>query len=377
VSEQQPVTGSVPDVTFRHLSLGSLGTLRVSTTAEVLSVYVVSRLAIWFAAVYAASATRVGSLGNLLSGWDGQHYLDIVQHGYPSHSDLTHYTTVAFFPGFPLATRFVKLLLGLTPVGAGVAVSLVAGAGLVVVVTRLVATHFDEAAGRRAGILLSVFPGSFVLSLPYAESLALLLCASAFLATSKSRPIYGGALGALATFTSPIMLPIVPALLWRAWGTRATRDLVGALMTSLGFLAYMVYLWRHTGHLLAWFTAEHDGNAAHINLLSPITHLHYWPGIGLSETASLLVLAVALVAMRKINAPTEWWIFAGLVMAAVIFDSAQWVSPRFLLNAFPLLLALGVWLHRDALRLVLITFSLLLPVVFLAFMTLGGVTAQP
>ena len=38
---------------------------------------------------------------------------------------------------------------------------------------------------------------------------------------------------------------------WAAWRDRSVRPLVAPLLVPLGFIAYMGWLWRHTGVLNA------------------------------------------------------------------------------------------------------------------------------
>lgn len=376
-SQDNGSTTSVTGFTVKSFSWRFVRARPMPLVAAPLAIYALSRMTIYLAAVYGSRATFVGPLGAVFSGWDGQHYLDIVSHGYPTHPDVAHFSTITFFPVFPLVVRFVKAVLGLTPLGAALVVSLLAGAGFVVVVTKLVASVYDPASGKRAGILLAVFPGSFMLSLPYAEALAVLLVASCLLITRRGHPYWGGVLGALATATSPVMVPIFPALLWGAWRAKDRRAMVASLLSPLGFVAYMAYLWQHTGHPIIWFQVQWTALDHHVDLLAPIHWLHLWPGIGLIETLSLVVFAAGIYALWHIRAPSEWTVFVVLLVAVVIFDSAFWASPRMLLNAFPLVAALGVWLRRDAYRAAVCACAMLLPVVFLLYMTLGGITGQP
>ena len=76
-------------------------------------------------------------------------------------------------------------------------------------------------------------------------------------------------------------------------------------------------------------------------------NLHYWPGIGLEEVSCLVIFAAGVYALWKIKAPEEWTSSSVLLVVSVLFDSTLWLNPRVLFNAFPLLLALGVWLRRD------------------------------
>jgi hypothetical protein len=337
----------------------------------------VTRIALLCAAFYGEKVGRVGGLSGLLSGWDGQHYLAVAKYGYPNRPDVAHFSRIAFFPIYPLVVRFFSHATHLSYLGVGVAVSLAAGAGLVVVATRLVAKHYGVEAAERAGILLCVFPGAFILSLPYAEALALLLAALAILASESHQPYRAGLFAGLATATSPIMLALVPVMAWRAWRSRERSAWVTLLMTPLGFVGYMAYLGVHTGHFMDWFSEERQGFAHHVSLFAPIDALNHWPGIGIIVIASLAVLAWAITSFVRARVPVEWWLYSLSIVVVVLFDSALWLTPRFLMNAFPLVLAIGVGSSRRTFLTVAISFALLLPLVFLAYMTIGNLTSQP
>ncbi len=370
------------EVEIRTFSLrGILGVDRVRGSAPLwvapLALFVLTRLVLYLAAIYGGHATLVGGTSAMLSGWDAGHYLGIVTQGYPAHPDVTQYSPIAFFPGFPILVRGVMDLLSITPLEAGMAVTIIEGALFVVVCAKLVAAVVDDAAGKRAGLLMAAFPGTFILFIPYAEAQAVLFVALCLLATLDGRPYRAGVFAAIATFSSPLTAPLVPALLVAAWRRRDGALAAGAAVGTLGFIAYMAYLGQHTGDVMAWFREEWTGFDHRFSLAAPFSHLRLWPGIGTIELTSLAVFFLGVYALWRIRAPIEWTVYSVLLVLSTIFDSALWANPRILLNAFPLILALGAWLKRDSLRVTLAASAAILPVLFLIYMTLGTTTAQP
>jgi hypothetical protein len=346
-------------------------------SAELVGVYVVTRLVLLLATYYGRTIANMGTIGNLLAGWRGQYYLDVATTGYPTHAALGQSPQVAFFPLYPMLVRVVSTLSPLSPLAAGVLVSWIAGGVFTVLVARIVSDAFDRAAGRRAGIMIALFPGSFVASLPYAEALAAMLVAWSLWSATRDRPVRAGVTGALATLTSPVTLPLIVVHAWRARRTHDRRFVGAALASALGFVVFMLYLWVHTGSLAAWYRTETVSFAHHFDLVSAITHLGDWPGVALTELASLGVLTAALYGSWRARVPTEWILYGSLVMASALFDSTTWASPRMLYNAFPLLMGLAVWARREGGRALTYSFAMLLPLVFLLYMTLGNTMAQP
>jgi hypothetical protein len=344
---------------------------------RVFGVYVVTRVAIICAAMYGARVSTIGGLGNLFRGWDGQHYLAVAKYGYPRHSDIAHFSRIAFFPLYPLVVRILSHLTHLSYLGVGEFVSLAAGAGFVIVATRLVALHFGVEAAERAGIVLCVFPGSLALSLPYAEALALLLAALAIMAMESDRPYRAGVISGLATAASPLMLGLVPVMAWRAWRSREHGAWVTTFMTPLGFIGFMNYLRIHTGHLNDWFAEERQSYSHRMDLFAPIQWLSHWSPAGFTEVICIVVLAWAMTCFVRARVPISWWLYSLSIVVVTMFDGGLYLTPRILLNAFPLVLAIGVVASRRAFVTIAFSFALLLPIIFLAYMTIGTTTGPP
>jgi hypothetical protein len=363
--EQQPVTRDGTPIGLR------------AAMARAVGVYVLSRVALVLAVFVGVAEAPGRSIVALLSSWDGQHYLSIAAFGYPAHVDVRGYSVTGFFPGYPLLVRIVGSAANVSPLAAGVATSLAAGAFLVALVTCLAARIWDVDVAERAAVMVAIFPGSFVLGLPYPEGTALALATGALLASSRQRWALAGLLAGLATACSPVALALVPALAWEAAVSHRWRAIVAPALAPAGFCAYMGYLWVHTGSLWTWFRVERLGYGHHLDLTAPLGWLHHWPGIGLIELTSMAVLTWGAMALWRQGAPVSWALYAGIVVAAVLFDAGFWVDPRFLLNAFPLVVAIGVGVRGRWYTATVTTFAVLLPLVFLAYTTLGNITAQP
>ncbi len=353
-------------------------TLRLSgPVVSPLLAYVLTRVTLVLAWYYGWAVSHFAGLGQMLSGWYGQYNLEIAASGYVHGAGAPSSPTSAFFPGYPIAVRVAHVVSGLSLVEAGILISWVGGGFFVVTAGRLAATLYGDAAGRRAGVLLAVFPGTLVLGLPYGEGLALALSAWSLLSVARDRPWRAGVAGALAGLCSPLAAPIVIVLGLRALRERSREYAGAAGVAALGPLGALGLISAVTGSLLSWPLSLHRGLGATVNVVSLLTHLHHWPGTALTELASLGALALAVVACVRVRVPLEWTVYGAGVILVVLIDGGSWLNPRFLLDAFPLLLGLGVWLKRDAYRAATYAFAALLPVVFLLYMTLGNVMGPP
>src|ERR1019366_2778344 len=106
------------------------------------------------------------SLPQLIRSWDSGRYLIIAVHGYRHGSNLV------WFPGYPAAIRVIAWIPGVSPVRAGLGVTIAAGLVAAWGLTRLgMALTGDRRASLIIAALWAVAPGSIVLSMLYAEAL--------------------------------------------------------------------------------------------------------------------------------------------------------------------------------------------------------------
>ncbi|HYI15289.1 MAG TPA: mannosyltransferase family protein [Thermomicrobiales bacterium] len=182
--------------------------------------------------------------------WDAEWYLQIAQHGY-THTDGAQ-SSVAFFPGFPLAIRLFDALLPGGGAFAGLAVVHLALIAALVYVYLLARLDFsDRVAWWTIGFML-MFPAAFYYSAIYPQSLLLLGIAGALYHARRGQWWFAGTFGFLAGATSLAGLVVVIPLgiELRRWGARhqiRPQDVVAVALSPLGGIAYFAYLWSEFG----------------------------------------------------------------------------------------------------------------------------------
>ncbi len=235
-----------------------------------------------------------GWFGDLLvapvARWDAAWYLVIAHYGYSP--DLGSFTAsrTAFFPLYPLGVRGISEL-GVPPIAAGVALSLVAFAAALYGIHRLCTLELGRLAGgldathprgdvaRLAVLVTALAPMAFFFSAVYSESLYLALSVGVFWCARQGRWAWVGVLGALASATrSAGVVLVVPALLLYLYGPREDREpdfpgrswwrpryavranilWIAALPVGVG--AYMAYLGLAGGSALEPFHAQQVWN---------------------------------------------------------------------------------------------------------------------
>jgi len=317
--------------------------------------YVVCRALTLLVLAVADRFTHRGILGGLAQ-WDGTWFLKAAQQGWPRRLPMVHGhvapSTLAFFPVFPLAVRALHDVTGLSPVLLGALVSAVTGLSAVVGVGMVTRRFAGEQKAQRAALLFAVFPGTFVFSLLYSEGIVITCVAFGLLALLRRRWVVAGLLGALATGASPIGMAFVVSCAWCAGVAvvrhRDWRALAAPVLAPVGLVAWMAFLWRHTGVVNAWRLAERGGWQSYPSLVYPlhIVARFAFDPIRPTLTGQILfagtvvgVVGVVLAVRQHQPAPVLLYGVTAAVLAAIAAPVG--LRPRFLMLAFPLVVAYG------------------------------------
>ena len=309
--------------------------------------------------------------------FDGYRYLEIARTGYPSGQGYE-----AVFPGYPL---LIRLLHG---VGGGysqaaVGITLASGLASACLFWHWMGRKGLALAERRLALaLFLLFPYGFVrYGVPYSDALLVALVLGAVVLVEHDRPVLAGLVGALATFTRPNALPLIPALVVMVLesrgaltfptvrplrGMRFHRGLLrfrdaGVLLAFGGLLAYSAWVRDRSGDpLYFWHVQREWGHR-------PFTDPFNWlkanlirnenvfvePLDGVNELLSFGIIAWAVAALTRLGRRFGWG-YAVLTLGMVV---TTWVtavvfapSGRYLLPAVPFLIALAApWMVRHRL----------------------------
>ncbi|MFF1529804.1 hypothetical protein [Cellulomonas sp. NPDC058312] len=298
--------------------------------------------------------------------WDASWYRQIAEGGYPTTlpvgaDGVVQQNAWAFFPLYPVLVGALMHLTGGSWAVVAPTVSLLLGAGAVLLVHRTVVAGAPRAVAARPGLplatvlLVSVFPTSVVLQVGYTESLALLLVAASLLAVVTRR--YGWAcLAVLALgFTRAVALPMAVVVLvhavvrwreWRAAGDRPpARDLVGlgalAVTAVVSGFAWIGVVGWATGVPDAYLQTQEAWRGERTT--APFAGWAYVPQFWFGSAAPWVVLAAAAFVAVCLLAPATWrlgrelhaWSAAYLLYLAAAVEPGSSLA-RFLVLAFPL-----------------------------------------
>jgi len=301
--------------------------------------------------------------------WDSVWFVRAATHGYPSQLQVHHghvaANTIAFFPVFPLLIRGLADVTSIPPAATAIAISGITGLTSVLAVGML-ARHFaGSEKATRAALLFVVFPGTFAFDMAYSEGVVITLVALGLLALLRRQWWLAGVLGLVATATSPVALAFVVSCAWCSGRAilrdRTWRSLAAPLLAPVGFVAYMLYLWAHTGHLTAWRLTELGGWKSYPSVAYPVHILTTFLFDPVRPTltgqilfAGTVVTVVAAVVAVKERQPAPVLIYGLLTAALVAVSAPVGLRPRMIMVAFPLIIAVGTRLRGRAYALVLV-----------------------
>jgi Gpi18-like mannosyltransferase len=285
-------------------------------------------------------------LANADAGW----YIRIATQGYeqvPFEASSEH--SWAFFPLYPLILGVLGRLTG----EYGFTGSILSSLFFLLALVQLHRLAWEFGYGledaHRTIFYLAAFPTSYFFSLPFTESLFLLLGVSCFLAAKRDKWWFAGLLGSLAVSTRVtgfVLFPALAVLYWQRYRTIKV-NVLSLLLIPAGIFPYMIFLQRITGNALAfWDVQVAWGHRLGLFLYplwqyfkSPLELSFRWDFRFMNILAALLAFACGAVFLKR-----KCWALATFTLLCVILPlTAQQLQSltRYTMVAFPIFLLLA------------------------------------
>jgi hypothetical protein len=292
---------------------------------------------------------------------------------------------------FPALVRGVSACTGLSTLNAAILLSFVFGAIATVLVWKVCIRLIGPDRANRAVALFVFFPGAFVLSMAYAETVMIAAAAACLLLLLDRRWVLAGLAGAVATATRPngiiVLIACVAVAVVAIERRREWRALSAPALAACGVGSFFGYLWIRTGHLMAWFESErvmwHDHFSIGAPILRRFQHLISAPPTSLDSgqlndliaCIGIVFVAVALVLVLRSGWPLSVRAYTVAALVIPAMSNAVGPRPRMLLAAFPLAALAAERLSTRAYYVVLSTSVVLL--VALTYVTTTSLAAVP
>ena len=301
--------------------------------------------------------------------WDGDWYRRIAEHGYPlplprGADGLPVQSEWAFYPGYPMLVRGVQELTGASWTVAAPLVSLLLGAGAVVVIHRLFARLAGSWPAMTGVALVSFFPTAVVLQVAYTEALALLALAGSLYLLVTRRYLWAIPVVAVLGLSRAVALPlavVVAVHLLVRWRHRATDPfgpaerlkvlLLGAFSVAAG-LAWPLFVGLSTGSIGAYTEVQGAWRGGSTVFLRPWWSMAQYvagPWVGPAVLVTLVVATTWWILRRgRVAGPElQAWCLAYLAYLLVVVDPFTSLF-RFLLLLFPVALMVAVGVRSRA-----------------------------
>lgn len=366
-------------------------TIGISGYCYPLAVFAASRVVVYLLVAVTTWLSPAGgsrfsynALFSSLVQWDASWYRWIALHGYDRVGAHGHHANVmAFWPLYPLAYRVGAMLPGpMSLWGSFLSSALFAVA--LCVLYRLSLRRFDQPMAQRTVLYLAISPLTWVFSIPYSESLFLLLALLAFALTTEKRRWSGCVSAALAVLTRPVGLALVPALAWQIRRDhprlREYLPLLLPIMAEVGFFAYAAW---HTGDALSPIHSQQHGWHRVVSMLPLVVgHVLWTDVIQHGQLRFLVDIGFAIlwcglfVHAWRMRLPAEYVIFAALAILLPTSAGLLVSIGRFGTISFPFFWALAdLGRNRRADTLIKTTFPLLAAA--LIYLAYGAATLNP
>ncbi len=329
--------------------------------------------------------------------WDARWYGEALQNGYPDILPTDAAGNVqenawAFYALFPMLGRVVAGLTGMHPAFALTLIAMVCGLGAALVVYCLFRHRATHTTALWGAVFFSTFPVSPVLQVPYAESLNLLLLATALLFVVQRRYLWAMPVVLLMCLSRPTGVPFAAMagllLLYRVWQRRAGGVAGGAaaptgsglwslagltVVSGIGALLWPAIAWAVTGDIRAYTKTETVWRGHDLVPFKP------WFDTGIQLFGPVLgVLApfvfVALFTLFMLSRPvamlgTELRLWCCCYMGyLLVFLHPQTSTFRMLLPLFPLALSAALVSRSRAYRGTVVLMFVLLQIVWIVWL---------
>jgi Mannosyltransferase (PIG-V) len=296
--------------------------------------------------------------------WDAGYYLKIAREGYdPDGAER------AFFPLYPLLTRFVSATTGLSLLWSGWLISSLCFVGANITLYRWMRIEYEVQTARWVVIWFCFFPVSFYNIAFYPKALYLFTSITGIYFARRGQFIAGGICIALAGAARPVAFLLAIPYLVEFWLQRDFRPerwlrlMLGTLIAPLGMLSYLIFLGLQSGSM-APLTVYNDNLALHwkmstewpwVTLTNALRAALFQTGIGRDWFSRLTVwhdllyalggLGLAIWALRRMRLSLGLFFLASMIFFLTSHGPYGYVfegMPRHVASVFPVYIALAL-----------------------------------
>ena len=294
--------------------------------------------------------------------WDAGWYLRIARQGYAYNGDNLVQQPVVFYPLYPLLSKAVSIIFGISEAAALLVVANVSLVLATLLLFKLVKDEYGNEVATYATAALCFFPASLFFSAGYTESLTLLLIVTFYLLLKKERYLLAAIAAGLALATRSTGIVLCLPLLFELWrkrglnpGRLVLKTILSMVLATSGLWLYIIYLgvafhspFAFAMNERAWVGKATATDLIRVLTLQPFRHLADVWTIGpdpntLSPWLFLLFLFLILCFRKWL--PTSFLLYAlGVLLLPYLAFSGKtgFLSfDRYVMLAFPVFIVAG------------------------------------
>ena len=294
--------------------------------------------------------------------WDAGWYLRIARQGYAYNGDNLVQQPVVFYPLYPLLSKAVSIVLGISEAAALLVVANISLVLATLLLFKLVKDEYGNEVASYATAALCFFPASLFFSAGYTESLTLLLIVTFYLLLKKERYLLAAIAAGLALATRSTGIVLCLPLLFELWrkrglnpGRLVLKTILSMVLATSGLWLYIIYLgvafhspFAFAMNERAWVGKATATDLIRVLTLQPFRHLADVWTIGpdpntLSPWLFLLFLFLILCFRKWL--PTSFLLYAlGVLLLPYLAFSGKtgFLSfDRYVMLAFPVFIVAG------------------------------------
>jgi hypothetical protein len=282
--------------------------------------------------------------------WDSGWYAKIVTEGYRTSIDPTIQSSTVFYPLYPLVSRVVASVLGVSHWVALLLVANVAALVAVLLMTKLTKDELGDEIALWSLALFCFFPWSLVLSAGYTEPLFLAFVLASLILLMQEKFLLAAVMAGLSLGTRSTGIVMIPVILWEMarrstlpWPQLLPRLAVCAVVAASGLLFFMAYLGIAFGHPFAFATGQagwHKGTLVDRVIgavtLAPFLNVDWRVG-----GPFLFFLAIVIWSFRRLPFAVSLYGLGALLLPYLTLGITGSMN-RFILACFPAFMALGI-----------------------------------
>lgn len=333
---------------------------------------------------------RIGYLGFVPEGnFDGIFYVNISQYWYRGLDQ-------AFFPLYPIFLKVVTLSSSVQPAVSGIIVSTFSLIMLLYTFKKLMVLDGLKKYGTWVILFLLLFPTSFFLQAVYTESLFLLLVLLSFYFGRKGQLKLATFFAIFATATRIVGIFLLPALLLEVYiQMKDQKEKVTiykflrkswiVLLTPLGLLSYMIFLWYKYAdpllfvHIQPAFGAGRSGGDLillpqvlyrYTKILLSVSYSSQTFFVSIFELTTFLVVSLLLFLGYKKGVRKSYILFSIFVLYFPTLSGTLSSIPRYAIMSFAIFIFLST-LQNKTIKVSILIIGLILQSI-LAMLFLRG-----